>query len=80
MVLTLSNPLQTDFLKLICEFQVAARQFKRVINHEGSKTCFTRGSEFSSYEIELRKMMSHFELQTRNFLQKFFFQVTNSTS
>ena len=41
---------------------------------------FLRGSEFSSYEIELCKMMSHFELLTRKLLQKFFFQVTNSTS
>ena len=33
-----------------------------------------------SYEIELRKMTSHFELSTRIFLQKFFVRVTNSTS
>ena len=42
-----------------------------------------RGSEFSSYEIELqnrvRKMTLHFELLTRKCLQKLFFQVTNST-
>ena len=34
----------------------------------------------SSYEIELRKMMSHFELLTQKFLEKFSFRVTNSTS
>ena len=34
----------------------------------------------SSYEIELRKIKSHFESLTRTFLQKFFFRVTNSTS
>ena len=33
----------------------------------------------SSYEIEIRKITSHFELLTRKFLQKFFFRVTNST-
>ena len=38
------------------------------------------GSEFLSYENELRKMTSHFELLTRNFLHKFIFRVTNSTS
>ena len=32
-----------------------------------------------SYETELRKMTSHFELLTRKCLQKFFFRVTNST-
>ena len=31
----------------------------------------------SSYETELRKMMLHFELLTRQFLSKLFFQVTN---
>ena len=40
----------------------------------------TRGSEFSSYGTELRKMTSHFELLTRKLLKKFFFRVTNSTS
>ena len=34
----------------------------------------------SSYETELHKMTSHFELLTQNFLRKVFFQVTNSTS
>ena len=34
----------------------------------------------SSYETELCKMKSHFELLTRKFLEKFFFRVTNSTS
>ena len=34
----------------------------------------------SSYKNELRKMTSHFQLLTRNFLHKFFFGVTNSTS
>ena len=34
----------------------------------------------SSYETELRKITSDFELLTRKFLQKFFFPVTNSTS
>ena len=34
----------------------------------------------SSYQIELRKMTSHFELLTRRVFQKFFFRVTNSTS
>ena len=29
---------------------------------------FIQGSEFSSYETELRKMMSHFELLTRKVL------------
>ena len=38
------------------------------------------GSEFSSYEADLRKMTSHFELLTRKFSQKLFFRVTNSTS
>ena len=32
----------------------------------------------SSYETKLRKMTSHFELLTRYFLQKDFFQVTHS--
>ena len=34
----------------------------------------------SSYETELRKMTSHFELLTRKFLQKLLFRVTNLTS
>ena len=34
----------------------------------------------SSYETELRKMTSQFESQTRKFLQKVFFRVTNLTS
>ena len=35
---------------------------------------FLKGcSEFSSNEIELCKMTSHFELLTQSFLQKFFF-------
>ena len=34
----------------------------------------------SSYETELRKMTSHFELLTRKILQKVFFRVTSSTS
>ena len=34
----------------------------------------------SSYEIELRKIRSHFELLTRILLKKFFFRVTYSTS
>ena len=34
----------------------------------------------SSYETKLHKMTPHFELLTRKFLQKFFFQVTKSTS
>ena len=34
----------------------------------------------SSYEIDLCKMMSLFELLTRKFLQKALFRVTNSTS
>ena len=34
----------------------------------------------SSYETELRKMPSHFELLTPKFLWKFFFRVANSTS
>ena len=33
----------------------------------------------SSYETELRKMTSHFELLTQKCLQEFFFRVTNST-
>ena len=33
----------------------------------------------SSYETELHKMTSHFQLLTRKFLQKFFFWVTNLT-
>ena len=37
------------------------------------------GSEFSSYEAELRKMTPYFELLTRKYFQKFFFRVTNST-
>ena len=41
---------------------------------------FLQRSEFSSYEIELCKIMSHFESLTRKLLWKFFFQVTNSTS
>ena len=32
-----------------------------------------------SYETELCKMTSHFELLTQTFLQKFFFRVTKST-
>ena len=34
----------------------------------------------SSYETELRKMASHFQLITRKFLQKVLFRVTKSTS
>ena len=34
----------------------------------------------SSYETELRKMASQFELLTRKFLKKFFYRITNSTS
>ena len=38
------------------------------------------GWESSSYKIELRRMTSHFQLLTqRQFLQKFFLGVTNST-
>ena len=42
--------------------------------HDSSKSV----SELLSYKIELRKMTSQFELLTRNFLQIFFFRVTNS--
>ena len=34
----------------------------------------------SSYETELRRMTSHFDLLIRKFLQKLFFRVTKSTS
>ena len=34
----------------------------------------------SNYEIESRKMTSHFELLTLKFLQKFFSRVINATS
>ena len=37
------------------------------------------GSEFSIYEIELRKMTTHFEILTPKFLWKIFFRITNST-
>ena len=39
---------------------------------------FLGGSDFSSYETELRKMMSNFEILTQKYLQKFIFYVTNS--
>ena len=39
----------------------------------------SRGSEFSSYEKDLRKITSHFELLTQKLWQKVFFRVTNST-
>ena len=45
------------------------------LRHESVK----RDSEFSSFKIELRKMTSHFELLTQNFLKKLFFRVTEST-
>ena len=38
------------------------------ITHIKSKWASTGGSEFSSYETELRKMTSHFELLTRKYL------------
>ena len=34
----------------------------------------------SSYETELRKMTSHFEVLTRKYLKKFFFRFTNLTA
>ena len=57
-------------------------KLKNVFNK--SKTHFNevRNSRVtkSSYETELRRMTSYFELLTRKFLQEFFFRVTNSTS
>ena len=53
------------------ELQIPLQPFKKIRDSQVTK---------SSYEIELRKMTSHFELLTRTFFQKFFFRVNNSTS
>ena len=49
----------------------------KIINKNGK----TKGSsEFSSYEIELQNRVNmKMKMKTRKCLQKFFFQVTNST-
>ena len=54
--------------------------FKSLHSNKTKSISALRGSEFSSYETELRKMMSHFELLTQKSLEKFFFLVTNSAS
>ena len=41
---------------------------------------YNRGSEFSGYNIDLRKMATDFELLTWKLLKKFFFRVNRSTS
>ena len=52
------------------------------LNNVGSVKIEVRNSQVTklSNESELRKMTSHFELLIRIFLQKVFFQVTNSTT
>ena len=54
-----------------------------ILLHKQGKLIITKIWNFrvtkSSYEIEFRKMTSQFELLIRKYLQKYFFQVINST-
>ena len=51
------------------------------INVSSKKVLIKWGSEFSSYEIQLRNQVTeitlHLELLTRKFSKKFFFRITN---
>ena len=42
--------------------------FIEILHNRSELTGFYEGSKFSSYEIELRKMITDFELLTRKFL------------
>ena len=54
-----------------------------ILLHKQGKLIITKIWNFrvtkSSYEIEFRKVTSQFELLIRKYLQKYFFQVINST-
>ena len=52
--------------------------YHRDLRHERVKNVTSIWLSFGI--LELRKITSHFEIVTRKFLQKLFFQVTNSTS
>ena len=53
-----------------------------VLLHKQGKLIITKICNFrvTKSSIELRKMTSQFELLIRKYLQKYFFQVINSTS
>ena len=69
-------------LNTFCRQLIFALRAKRVLIQQEIKYKEVRNYRVtkSSYEIELRKITSHFELLTRKFLQKSFFRVINWTS
>ena len=60
---------------LLYIFFIALHDKQKRYDHKVRNSRVTK----SSYETELRKMTSYFELLTWVFLQKYFFGVTNST-
>ena len=70
-----SSEYTSDVLVLNNLYSKFIYYFVRHSNNEVRNSWVTK----SSYETELRKMNSHFELITRKFSDKFFCRVTNST-